>query len=63
MNAPPRPIELQLAKEAYRAYGQATGGKNYRGEPMPEWDDLGIVIQNAWIQAARAVADTVSRRP
>lgn len=45
-----------LAKTAYRAYGGATGGKNYRGHPMPAWDDLGPTIQTAWEVAAEAVA-------
>ena len=52
--------EVQLAQVAYQAYGRATDGKNYRGEPMPAWEDLGPVIQGAWIKAARAVAHTVS---
>ncbi len=38
----------QLAQEAYEAYGQTTGGKDYQGLPMPEWADLGEQIQNAW---------------
>lgn len=44
-----------LAKGAYHAYGETTGFKNFRGEPMPEWDDLGDTIQRAWIAAASAV--------
>lgn len=47
---------LDLAKIAYRAYGDTTGGLNFRGEPMPTWDDLGERIQQAWISAAGAVA-------
>jgi hypothetical protein len=27
-----------LARAAYAAYGQATGGLNYQGLPMPEWE-------------------------
>jgi len=44
-----------LAKAAYQTYGQATGGKNYRGEPMPAWADLGDKIQGAWRAASAAV--------
>jgi hypothetical protein len=44
-----------LAQAAYAAYGISTGGLNYRGEPMPEWADLGESIQRAWVAAARAV--------
>lgn len=40
---------------AYDAYGQATGGLNFRGEPMPEWADLPESIRRAWEAAADAV--------
>ncbi|MFJ9114493.1 hypothetical protein ACIRJO_02975 [Streptomyces sp. NPDC102394] len=50
-----------LAKAAYAAYGGATGGKNFRGEPMPEWEDLGPKIQTAWEVAAEAVARQILR--
>lgn len=49
----------ELAKAAYAAYGGSTGGKNYRGEPMPAWDDLGPAIQTAWEVAAEAIARRV----
>lgn len=39
---------------AYEAYGRVTDHKNYRGEPMPAWDDLPEPIKLAWIQAAVA---------
>lgn len=48
-----------LARTAYRAYGETTDFKNFRGEPMPAWDDLGERIQSAWINATSAVADRV----
>jgi hypothetical protein len=50
----------QLARTAYDAYGETTDRKNFRGEPMPSWEDLGDRIQNAWRAAARAVADAVA---
>lgn len=50
-----RATRLELAQAAYKAYGEATGGLNYQGLPMPEWDDLGDVIQYAWLTAAEAV--------
>jgi hypothetical protein len=50
---------VELAQVAYLAYGDATGFKNFRGEPMPAWDDLGDRIQQAWIAAAGAVAQQV----
>lgn len=53
-------IEL-LARDAYEAYGQATGGRNHRGEPMPAWEDLGDTIRGAWVAAATAVVDRVTK--
>jgi hypothetical protein len=47
--------QLDDAKAAYAAYGETTGHKNFRGEPMPEWDGLGDTIQRAWIAAAATV--------
>lgn len=49
-----------LARIAYAAYGQTTNYKNYQGNPMPNWDDLGVAIQTAWVAAAEAVADELS---
>ncbi len=45
-----------LARQAYRAYGMVTGFKNYQGNPMPAYDDLGETIQEAWRAAALQVA-------
>jgi hypothetical protein len=36
------------AKRAYKAYGASTGGKNFRGDPMPKWDELPGAIREAW---------------
>lgn len=44
-----------LARIAYAAYGDTTGGKNYQGLPMPTYDDLGDTIQAAWRNAAGAL--------
>jgi Protein of unknown function (DUF2829) len=49
----------ELAQAAYGAYGAVTDHKNYAGLPMPEWDDLGDTIRNAWIAAAGAVRTEV----
>lgn len=48
--APLTPVEK--AKRAYEAYGAVTDHKNFQGDPMPEWDNLGDTIQAAWIAAA-----------
>lgn len=47
-----------LAQGAYAAYGQSTGGRNFRGDPMPEWDDLPEAIRTAWQAAAQNVVNT-----
>ena len=46
-----------LAREAYDAYGSVTDFKNFRGEPMPAFDNLPPQIQDAWKEAARRVAE------
>jgi mono/diheme cytochrome c family protein len=49
----------QLAQVAYRAYGETTHFTNFRGEPMPDWAELGDRIQRAWVAAVAAVAEQV----
>lgn len=39
------------AKAAYHRYGSVTDFKNFRGEPMPKWEELPEKIQQAWIAA------------
>jgi hypothetical protein len=46
--------EQTMGEAAYSAYGKATGGKNFRGEPMPAWSDLPAPIRAAWQDAAAA---------
>lgn len=43
---------VEKAKRAYDAYGAVTEHKNFQGDPMPAWDDLGDQIQAAWVAAA-----------
>lgn len=45
----------EIAKEAYREYGQVTNFLNYQGLPMPEWDQLPEKIRQAWISASTHV--------
>ena len=44
---------VAVAREAYAAYGKQTGFKNFRGDKMPEFADLGAVIQLAWVEATK----------
>lgn len=43
---------VEKAQRAYAAYGAVTEHKNFQGDPMPAWEDLGDTIQSAWIAAA-----------
>jgi hypothetical protein len=52
----PPPRTRELAELAYDAYGKSTGGRNYQGLPIPDWDELTGAIQCAWIEAAGAIA-------
>lgn len=61
-----RPIHIDpadLARIAYQAYGETTGHKNFLGEPMPAFKNLGPVIQAAWTNAAKAIADACKEEP
>ena len=50
-----------LAEEAYRCYGQATGNKNFRGEPMPDYASLPDNIRSAWEAAAEGIVLMIGR--
>ena len=50
-----QPIEIVLAKRAYKTYGKAVDFKNYQGNPMPEFDELPEKIKNAWIQVIKEI--------
>lgn len=54
--APATPTKTlrQLAEEAYARYGSVTEFKNFRGDPMPAFADLGPKIQAAWEAAVSA---------
>jgi hypothetical protein len=49
-----------IAASAYRAYAVSTGNKNFRGEPMPEFEALPFPIQTAWEAASRHVGDCLT---
>lgn len=38
----------ERAKAAYAAYGEVVGWKNFRGDPMPQFNALSDTIQQAW---------------
>lgn len=45
----------EIAEFGYNAYGDFVGWKNYAGLSMPKWAELPEKIQQAWIEAARAI--------
>jgi hypothetical protein len=47
----------EVAASAYRAYAASTGNKNFRGDPMPGFDDLPLPIKTAWEAAVRQARD------
>jgi hypothetical protein len=55
--------QITLAQQAYQAYGQTTGFKNYQGLPMPAWSALGDTIQGAWVAAVNAVVTYLQGGP
>jgi len=53
----------QLARLAYRAYGEVTDFKNFQGNPMPEFDNLTDKIKEAWCSSAVAVWNLALNTP
>ncbi|NEP61462.1 MAG: hypothetical protein F6K31_31675 [Symploca sp. SIO2G7] len=45
------------AKQAYEAYAEVTGWKNYQGKLMPQWEELPETIQGAWIASCKKTWD------
>ena len=55
-----QPTIEELARDGYAAYGDSAGNKNYRGDPMPSWDQLGPAIQGHWLATAARIAARVA---
>lgn len=49
----PNEFYMNIARQSYGHYGAVTDFKNFRGEPMPRFDDLPANIQKAWHDAVR----------
>jgi hypothetical protein len=45
------PTYERIAEEAYKAYGDSAGWKNYAGGPMPVWGALPVAIRKHWAAA------------
>lgn len=44
-------INLDAAKALYEAYTQVTDWKNFRGDPMPQFEALPDTIKTSWAAA------------
>lgn len=51
----------EIAASAYRAYAASTGNKNFRGEPMPDFENLPEPIRIAWQAAVRQTGRCMER--
>ena len=51
-----------LAEAGYAAYAKTTDGKNFRGEPMPEFDQLPEKQREAWINAVCAIGSAAEQK-
>lgn len=49
----------ELARAAYEAYIENSGGLNYQGLPCPTWENLTEAIRGHWTVAARKVKSIV----
>ena len=43
---------VTLAENMYAAYGKTTDYKNFRGDPMPTWEELPEPQKTAWFAAS-----------
>ncbi len=57
------PRWADIAASAYRAYAANTGNKNFRGDPMPAFDDLPDAIKQAWQAAVRNTSEILAGAP
>lgn len=44
---------MNLAESTYNHYGAAVEFKNFQGQPLPNFDDLGELQKKAWHDASR----------
>ncbi len=49
-----------IGKIAYEAYCKERNWKSVVGDPLPHFEQQSPELQNAWDQAAKAVADYIS---
>lgn len=53
---------LPLARTFYETYCLDADGKNFRGDPCPEWTDLPENIQRHWLAVAKHAQRHFARR-
>jgi precorrin-2 methylase len=53
--------EENLGRICYEAYADAVEWKSVRGDPLPAYNDLIERVQDAWQDAAEAVAEHLEK--
>ena len=48
-------IGITYGQIAFEAYKKSKQGTTYDAKPIPEWQDLGNEVRDAWDEAAKAV--------
>jgi hypothetical protein len=51
----------QLARIAYEAYAESSSNKNFRGDPMPQWERLPPQIRKHWRASADRIVSTIAQ--
>lgn len=51
-NLPTSPSTEDIARRLYQVYSQHAGWKDYRGEPLPSFDDMREATKGHWLHVA-----------
>lgn len=51
--------QKELARIGFNAYREQAEGKTYDGKPIPEFDELSVIVQANWMSCARAIRDAL----
>lgn len=52
----PTQRDIEFAVELFNAYGEHCGWKNFQGNDMPKWEDVGEAVQSHWLAVAERAA-------
>jgi hypothetical protein len=54
-------MAIDIGRIAYQAYANNVDNISYHGNPLPKWEDLGKIAQDAWRHAAVAVSQYIDK--